>query len=98
MWFVLDGEAALMTTRGQSWKVKRIRNNPKVKIGWSNSSGQRHGELYEGEAELLDDPEERQRAIAALDKKYRWQKKLIDFGLRFSRDKTEAILKVTLKA
>lgn len=96
MWFVLDDESALMTTRGHSWKVRRIRNNPRVRITWSNSSGQMHGEPHEGVAELVEGATERGRAIAALNKKYGLKKKLIDFGLKFAKDKTEAILKVTL--
>ncbi|MCA9778519.1 MAG: PPOX class F420-dependent oxidoreductase [Candidatus Eremiobacteraeota bacterium] len=94
MWFCLDGEKVYMTTRGQSWKVKRLRRNPKVKIGWSNSSGRQHGKLFSAIATIVEDPEERETAIRQLNKKYGLKKKLIDFGLRFAKDQTEAILRV----
>lgn len=94
MWFCVDDEKVYMTTRGESWKVKRIRRNPSVKIGWSNSSGRQHGKLFSAVATIVDDIEEREAAIRQLNKKYGLKKKLIDFGLRFAKDKSEAILRV----
>ena len=97
MWFCLDGETVYMTTRGQSWKVKRIRRNPQVTIGWSDGSGVKHGKLVEAEASILTSGEEFDRAKKLLNKKYGLKKKVIDFGLRFAKDKTEAIVKVERK-
>jgi uncharacterized protein len=94
MWFVLEGEVAYMTTRGQSWKAKRIRRNPEVTIGWCDSSGRKHGELFKAEAILLEDGVEFEDAKRKLDKKYGLKKKLIDFGLKFAKDQSEAILRV----
>lgn len=96
MWFVLKDETVYMTTRGQSWKVKRIKRDPRVKIAWSNGAGTRHGRRVDAVAEIITDGEEFDRAVSLLDKRYGMQKKLVDFGLRFARDKTEAILKVTI--
>lgn len=97
MWFCLDGETVYMTTRGRSWKVKRMLRNPKVTIGWSNGSGTKHGKLVEAEASILTSGEEFERAKQLLNKKYGLKKKVIDFGLRFAKDKTEAIVKVERK-
>jgi uncharacterized protein len=94
MWFALDGEKVYMTTRGQSWKVKRLKRNPNVKIGWSNGSGTIHGKLFSAKATVVEDQEEFQAAKKMLNEKYGLKKKLIDFGLRFAKDKTEAILRV----
>ena len=94
MWFALKGEMVYMTTRGQSWKVKRIARNAEVKITWSNGSGSRYGKGVKAEALVLREGEEFEDARTLLAKKYGLQKKLIDFGLRFASDKTEAILKV----
>ena len=44
----------------------------------------------------MNNPEERREAKAGLNKKYGLKKKLIDFGLRFAKDQTEAILKIEL--
>lgn len=98
MWFALEEESIYMTTRGNSWKVKRIRANEEVTIGSSDSSGKRHGKLYPAIATLIPNGEEFEKAVALLSKKYGMKKKLIDFFLRFSKDKTEAIIKVELKA
>lgn len=96
MWFILDGESVLMTTRGNSWKVRRLKRNPKVTIGWSDSSGRKHGKLYEAQASLVTEEQAFQAAVIALNKKYGLKKKLIDFGLKFAKDKTEAIIKVEM--
>lgn len=94
MWFALDDEKVYMKTLGQSWKVKRLRRNSEVKIGWSNSSGTKHGKLVKAQASVVEDAEEIARARELLNKKYGLKKKLIDFGLRFAKDKTEAIILV----
>ena len=96
LWFVLEGEAAYMTTRGKSWKVKRLSRNPRVTITWCNSGGNKHGKPQPAKATLVEDRDEFERAVKSLNKKYGLKKKLIDFGLRFAKDKTEAIIKVEL--
>ena len=96
MWFVAQKDTVYMTTRGQSWKVKRIRNNNEVTIGWCNSSGSKHGKLYPASASIITEGSEFENALIALNKKYGLKKKLIDFGLKFAKDKTEAVLKVEL--
>ncbi len=98
MWFALDGETVYMTTRGQSWKVKRIRKNPEVRIGWSDSSGGKHGKLYTAVASLIEGGCEFDEAKRLLNKKYGLKKKVIDFGLKFASDKTEVIVKVELRS
>lgn len=94
MWFALDDETVYMTTRGGSWKVKRILHNSQVEITWSDGGGHRHGPPVSAQAEIVLDGEEFETARNLLNRKYGMQKKLIDFGLRFAKDKTEAIIKV----
>lgn len=96
MWFVLIGEKVYMTTRGNSGKVKRIRNNPEVKLAHSNSNGRLLGPLLDGRARLVEEEQLFGQAVDALNRKYGLKKKLIDFALRYAKDKTEAILEVTL--
>lgn len=96
MWFALDGEAVYLTTRGASWKVKRISANPEVEITWSNGNGTHYGKPRTARATILREGEEFEKARRLLNKKYGLQKRVIDFGLRFARDKTEAILRVTV--
>lgn len=97
MWFCLDGETVYMTTRSLSWKVKRLRANPQVRIGWSNSSGKRHGKLISAHGVVLEDPEEIAKAKTLLAKKYGLKLKLANFVLRtFGKDKNEAIIRVEI--
>ncbi len=94
MWFVLQGETVLMTTRGQSGKMKRLRRNPGVKIGPCSPRGRPTGKQVPAQARELTEPDEVQSSVAALNKKYGLTKRVIDFGLRFAKDKTEAIIAV----
>lgn len=98
MWFVLEDEAVYMTTRGGSWKIKRLKRDPAVTIGPCSSSGRPRGEMLPAQGSVLEEPDDIERWAKALNKKYGLKKKLIDFGLRFAADKTEAIIKVELKA
>lgn len=56
VWVVSDDGARLLVhTDATSGKVKRLRNNPNVRVAGCSSSGAVHGPLFEGEAALLDD-------------------------------------------
>lgn len=64
IWFGLDDGRAYIRTGAESWKVKRIRNNPSVVIAPSNSKGKPKGPGIAAVARILP-PEEHPRAIAA---------------------------------
>jgi PPOX class probable F420-dependent enzyme len=44
----------LVWTGPQTWKVKRLRRNPRVIVTASDFRGRPHGESYEGVGRLLD--------------------------------------------
>ena len=70
----LDGKL-VFGTDGSTYKVKRIRSNPRVRVAACNASGaQILGPWYEGKARLLDGSEAA-RADAALDAKYGLQRR-----------------------
>jgi PPOX class probable F420-dependent enzyme len=69
VWFVLHEGAVYAYTEADSWKVKRIRNNPRVRVALCNVRGDVKGPWVEGIASLVDG-EERQAANALLDRKY----------------------------
>jgi uncharacterized protein len=80
IWFALkDGKIYVMTSE-DSWKVKRMRNNPRVLIGPSDARGNPRGETFEGVARILA-PEEASVAKEALDTKYGLVKAVFDFFL-----------------
>lgn len=64
IWFGIDNGKAYIRTGADSWKVKRIRNNPSVVIAPSNRKGKPRGPGVEAVARVLP-PEEHPRAIAA---------------------------------
>lgn len=94
MWFVEKDEVVYITTRGQSWKVKRLHRDPRAEISWCNGSGNIHGKPVAAMVSVLTEGEEFEAARKLLSKKYGMQKKVVDLVLRFAKDKTEAILRV----
>jgi len=93
----LDGKLVI-ATGGSSYKVKRIRNDPRVRLAVCNSSGsQILGPWYEGKAGIAQDAEAA-RADAAITAKYGLQRRVFNFFAKlFGRDKDRAIIVVTLQ-
>ena len=54
IWAAVDGDRLLVITVGDSWKVKRIRNTPRVTIAPCDRRGNSKGEAVEATAALLD--------------------------------------------
>jgi uncharacterized protein len=92
VWFAADPSASLDSgaakiyayTIGISGKVKRVRNNPRVKIAPCNMSGKVLGEWVEARAEIISG-EEAVRGIQLLNKKYFPWKQLLAVFASFSR-------------
>ncbi|MFF0813671.1 PPOX class F420-dependent oxidoreductase [Rhodococcus sp. NPDC003318] len=56
LWAAADGDRLLMWTVTDSWKVKRIRRNPRVTIAACDARGNPKGEAIDAVAEILDLP------------------------------------------
>jgi len=92
VWFAADPSASLDSsgakiyayTIGVSGKVKRVRNNPRVKIAPCNMSGKVLGEWVEARAEIISG-EEAVRGMQLLNKKYFPWKQLLAIFAFFSR-------------
>jgi PPOX class probable F420-dependent enzyme len=82
VWFVETGGMIYVYTLADAWKVKRVRNNPKVRIAPCDMRGKLKGEWVDATAHLVGESEETKRAHNLLDKKYGWMKKI---GNLFSR-------------
>ena len=54
IWAVVDGDRLIAITQEKSWKVKRIRNTPRVTIAECDRSGKPKGEAVEATAAILD--------------------------------------------
>ena len=69
VWFVLDGNVLYVYTDADSWKVKRIRNNPRVRVAVCNMRGDVKGPWVDATASIVEGEEER-AAHRLLDRKY----------------------------
>jgi PPOX class probable F420-dependent enzyme len=69
VWFVLFENAFYMYTEADSWKVKRIRNNPRVRVAVCNVRGDVKGPWLDATASLVEG-DERDAADKLLDRKY----------------------------
>ncbi|MGH3723412.1 MAG: PPOX class F420-dependent oxidoreductase [Mycobacterium sp.] len=70
MWFVAEGDELLMTTGGESWKIKRIRRSPKVTVAVCTQRGRVISPAAEATAAVVEEPASVARIRAAVLKKY----------------------------
>jgi PPOX class probable F420-dependent enzyme len=57
IWIARDGERAVVITEKNAWKVKRIRNTPRVTLAVCDMKGRVKGDPVEAVATVLDDSE-----------------------------------------
>lgn len=90
VWFAESNNILYTYTLETAWKVKRIRNNPKIQVAPCTMRGQVTGEWVDGKARILDDAE-----AGPVDKmitrKYGWQKKIGDIFRKFKKTRREYI-------
>lgn len=55
IWIARDGDRALVITEKNAWKVKRIRNTPRVTLAVCDMKGKPKGAAVEAKATVLDD-------------------------------------------
>jgi uncharacterized protein len=78
VWFAAAGGRLYVFTAGDSGKVKRLGNSPRVRIAPCDARGHPRGPWQEATARLLSDAALIGRAHAALAAKYGWQLRLLD--------------------
>ena len=91
IWFVLYKNAFYVYTEADSWKVRRIRNNPRVRVAVCNIRGAIKGRWLDATASLVGG-DERLAADKLLDRKY-FLKKVFNFLTRINRHK-RAMIKI----
>ena len=79
-----DGVRLLVWTGADSWKVKRIRRDPRVLVAASSYKGVERGDRIAGEARVLG-PEAEQLVTPLLRRKYGWQKRALDLQAKLRR-------------
>jgi len=78
LWFVEDDGALYFYTVAHSYKVKRIRNNPRVRVAPCDMRGKVRGEWAAATARRLGVAESR-RADELLNRKYGLVKRILNF-------------------
>jgi PPOX class probable F420-dependent enzyme len=89
VWFVLHENAFYVYTEADSWKVKRIRNNPRVRVAVCNMRGGIKGPWLDAAASAVEG-DERLAADKLLDRKY-FLKKIFNLLTRLNRHKRTMI-------
>jgi len=98
VWWALDGERFYVFTEADSGKMKRLRNDERVRLSGCDWRGKVRGPAFAGRARRRDDAETVERAYAALRRKYGWQMRLTDFFSRLAgRIGGRAILEIEVE-
>ena len=78
VWFVVKDNLVYVVTRSQTGKVKRLKNNLKVRFALCTIKGKVTGEWISGTAKMLT-KEETKNAVKMRDKKYGFMAKIAKF-------------------
>ncbi len=84
VWIAAAEGVPVVYTNATSWKVKRIRNNGKVRLAPCTARGDIRGEWVDASARVVEDDAGRDRGIQAFVKKYGWQMRLALAASRLS--------------
>jgi len=93
VWFAERDGILYVYSEAASGKVKRIRNNPRVRVAPCDARGRLKGDWVEATARILEGDEAR-LADDLLNAKYGWQKRLLGFFARF-RPRPRAYFAIT---
>jgi PPOX class probable F420-dependent enzyme len=101
MWIGRDGADLFIWTPADSWKVKRVRNNPRVLLAPSGRSGKvRDGVVpVHGTAEVITDPATVDRLQGAIRRKYGVEYYLVTLIEKIAaggRNKPRVILRIAV--
>ena len=91
LWFVEEGGVLYVRTSARSGKVKRLRNNPRVRVVPSDGRGNPKGEWIDGRARVVVDGAQAQRVNRLVHRKYGWRKKLIELRYKLNPEKRVTI-------
>ncbi|HXC51603.1 MAG TPA: PPOX class F420-dependent oxidoreductase [Candidatus Limnocylindrales bacterium] len=98
IWQAVGGDRIYMFTEAASWKVKRLRNNPRIELTTCDWRGNPDGgPTWTGSGHVVGDKATVARAYEAIDRKYGWQKWLLDIVSKIGgRYNGRAVLEITL--
>ena len=91
VWVTAENGKLYVWTVGASGKIKRIRNNPRVRIAVSDARGTPKSDWVEAQARILDEPAEVTRQRERIGAKYGLQFRMIDLMSKLRRDNTPRV-------
>jgi hypothetical protein len=94
VWFAEQDGVLYVSTIDNSGKVKRLRNNGRVRIAPCDARGGLKGEWVEAQAKIVEG-ETATKANSLLDKKYGFQKKMFDSMAKLRKNK-HAMIQIQL--
>ncbi|MEE6138120.1 PPOX class F420-dependent oxidoreductase [Mycobacterium sp. 050128] len=100
MWIVADGARLSVWTPADSWKVKRVRHDPRVTLAACGRTGKvAPGEpVFAGTAEVITDPGEVTRIESLVKRKYGLEFRVVTFieAIAARGRKPRFVLQITL--
>jgi len=90
VWFIQEDRELFVRTNSDTGKIKRIRNNPRVRVAPCNMGGTVKGAWVDGEARMID-TESSEHIFSLLKKKYGMLYRVVRLFQRFSRSKAHPI-------
>ena len=97
VWIAREGARLYVWTNRTSGKVKRLRANRSVRLAPCDARGKLRGDWVEGRARLLESPEELERGLETVIRKYGWQMRLALFASRLTgRYAQRAVIEIEL--
>jgi uncharacterized protein len=93
----VEGKLVVFTLR-ESYKVKRVRRNPRVQVAACDVRGKLLGPWHDGSCHVVEDKGEETRAYAALTRKYGWKMRIGNFFSALSgRMKRRMVLEIAVE-
>ncbi len=97
VWFAARNGRLYVFSEASAWKVKRLRNDPRIRVAPCSVRGRVRGEWVEGTGRRVDEPAIVEGAYEALLRKYGWQMQLTNLLSRLTgRIDKRAILELDL--
>jgi hypothetical protein len=97
VWFAARNDRLYIFTEASSWKVKRLRNDSRIRVAPCSVRGRVQGDWIEGTGRRIDEPALVETAYEALLQKYGWQMRLTNLLSRLTgRIDKRAILELEL--
>jgi PPOX class probable F420-dependent enzyme len=97
VWFAARNGMLYVFSEAKAGKMKRLRNDSRLRLAPCNVRGTVHGDWIEGRGSRVDDPERVAGAYAALLAKYGWLMRLTNLVSRLAgRIEGRAIIEIEL--